>query len=88
MAASTGLILAIGGITTANEVVFNSQPINWKIPIATGLAAITFGLAETVIGPDIPRGIALVALVAICLTRVNPTTPSPVESALTWWNKA
>jgi len=87
MAASTGPILAVGAITVANRTVFNGQPMDWRIPIATGLAALVFSGAETVIGSDIPRGIALVALVAITLSRIDPTVPSPAESALAWWNK-
>lgn len=87
MAASTGPILALGAITFVNRSVFNEQPVDWRIPIATGLAALLFSGAETMIGPDIPRGIALVALVAITLSRIDPAVPSPAESALNWWNK-
>ena len=88
MAQSTGPILAVGAITLANQVVFNGQPVNWRIPIATGIAAIAFSGAETLIGPAIPRGIALVALVAVVFTRTNPKIKSPAESALDWWNGA
>jgi len=87
MAQSTGPILAIGAITLTNRVLFNGMPMDWRIPIATGLAAIAFAGAESVIGPTIPRGIALIALVAVALTRIDPKVPSPAESALAWWNK-
>lgn len=88
MARSTGVILAIGGITVTNQVVFNNQPLDWRVPIATGFAAIIFSGAETFIGPDIPHAVALVALAAVIFTRIDPNTPSPAESALAWWNKS
>jgi len=86
MGASTGPILALGAITLVNRAVFNNQPMDWRIPIATGMAALVFSGAESVIGADIPKGIAMVALVAVVLTRVDPSVPSPAESALKWWN--
>jgi len=44
MSATTGPVLALGGITIANRVVFNDQPMDWRIPIATALAAGMFAL--------------------------------------------
>lgn len=85
MAASTGPILAIGAVAVTNRVIFNDRPMDWRIPIATGLAAVVAAGAETVIGPQIPRGLALVALVAVALSRVDPSMPAPAESALVWW---
>lgn len=87
MAASTGPVLAIGAITVTNRTVFNGMSMDWRIPIATGLASLVFAGAETIVGPAIPRGAALVALVAVCLTRIDPAVPSPAESAINWWNK-
>jgi predicted membrane-bound dolichyl-phosphate-mannose-protein mannosyltransferase len=87
MSQSTGLILAIGGITLANESVFNDKPVNWRIPIATAIAALAFSAVETLTGPAVPRGVALVALVAVLFTRTDPAVQSPVESALNWWNR-
>lgn len=87
MAASTGPILAVGALTVVNRTVFNGMPMDWRAPIATGLAAIAFAGAETFMGPAIPRGIALVALVAVVFSRIDPKVPSPAESALNWWNK-
>lgn len=88
MAQSTGPIIAIGAITVANEVVFNNQPMNWRVPIATGIAAIAFAGAEAIIGPTLPRGIALLALVTVVFARTNPNIKAPAESALDWWNGA
>lgn len=87
MASSTGIVIATGGIVLANRVVFNGQEMDWRIPIATGLAAGMFALAETMIGSEVPRAVALLALVAVTLTRVDPSVPSPAESALTWYNE-
>jgi len=87
MAASTGPILALGAVTLANRSVFNGEEIDWRIPIATGIAALIFAGVETVVSPSIPRGIALTALAAVTFSRIDPTVPSPAESALKWWNK-
>lgn len=87
MAASTGPIIAVGALTIVNRTVFNGMPIDWRAPIATGIAAIAFAGAETLVGPTIPRGIALVALVAVVFSRIDSQVPSPAESALAWWNK-
>lgn len=86
MAKTTGIILAIGGISIANQVIFNDQEMDWKVPIATGIAAMTFSGIEK-INPQIGVGLAYVALVAILFTRIDPKVPSPTESALDWWNK-
>jgi hypothetical protein len=86
MSATTGPVLAIGGITLANRVVFNDQPMDWRVPIATAIAAGMFALLER----GWPRGataLAWLALVTVILTRVDPSVPSPAESALKWWEK-
>jgi hypothetical protein len=85
MARSTGPVLAIGAITILNRTVFNDQPMDWRIPIATGIAAGLLALAENVIGNGAVY-IAYLALAAVVLSRVDPTVPSPAESALKWFN--
>lgn len=85
MAASTGPILAIGAVTVVNTVVFNGKPMDWKVPIATGILAGIGALGEKV-SPTATVGLAYIALAAVCLTRIQPDTPSPAESLLTWWN--
>jgi hypothetical protein len=85
MAETTGPVLAIGGITVLNRTVFNGREMDWRIPIATGVAAGLFALAEKATG----RGavyVAYLALAAVVLTRVDPSVPSPAESALKWFN--
>lgn len=86
MAASTGPVLAIGGITLANRVIFNDKPMDWKVPVATAMAALLFAGAERAVG----RGavsVAYLALITAVLARVDPSVPSPAESALRWFNE-
>jgi len=82
---STGPILAVGAITIVNQTVFHEKPMDWRVPLATGLAAIGFSLAERVF----PQGAVMlswVVVVSVLLTRIN-NVPSPTESALDWFNK-
>lgn len=79
MAQSTGPILAIGAITVANNVIANNKPMDWRVPIATGIAAAMFALAE--------KGwregsvmLAYVGLVTVLFVRIDPSVPAPVES--------
>lgn len=85
MAKSTGPIIAVGLIAIVNRTVFNSKPMDWRIPIATGIAASVLGLIEKA-SPDMAMGIAYLTLVTVTLTRVDPSVPSPAESALSWFN--
>lgn len=80
-----GPILAVGALTLTNESIFHGRPVNWRIPVATGLAALGFSGMERV-WPQGARLLAYTALVTVLLTRTNPTVPSPLESALDWWN--
>lgn len=84
MSTTTGPVLALGAITVINRTVFNSRPMDWRIPIATGLLAIGFNLGEKAF-PDGAHILAWTALLTTLVTRLDPKTPSPVESALTWW---
>ena len=45
MSQTTGPILAVGAVTVANNVIFHDEPMDWRVPVATGLAAIGFLLA-------------------------------------------
>lgn len=84
MARSTGPILAIGGITIANQTLLNSRPLDWRVVVATAGAAALFALVEKA-SPEVAVGLAYVGLVTILLVRIDPKTPSPAESALKWW---
>lgn len=86
MSQTTGPILATGAITVANQVIFHDEPMDWRVPVATGLAAMGFSLAERAW----PKGSVILAwtvLGTVLLTRTQANVPSPVESALSWWNK-
>lgn len=88
MAKSTGIILVVGGITFANQLVF--QPIAsggniktdiagvWRIPVATLVAAAALGGLEQ-ISPKLAVGLAYIALITVLIARLGPA-PSPAES--------
>ena len=84
MAKSTGPILAIGGITIANNTLLNGEPLDWRVIVATGGAAMLFALVEKA-SPELAVGLAYIALVTILFARTNPKVPAPAETALKWW---
>lgn len=86
MARSTGPILAMGGVTLFNESIIHDQPLNLRVVIATGGLALVFDLLERA-SSELAIGLAWVGLVAILFTRINASVPSPVESAMAFWNE-
>jgi hypothetical protein len=80
MAKSTGPILAVGGITFINGWVFNKQDPNFKVLLATAIAAGGLALFEHVSEP-LAAGIAWIALVTVLFTRVGGK-PSPAVNLL------
>jgi hypothetical protein len=86
MAESTGPILAIGAITVANRTVFNDEAMDWKVPIGTAIAAVLFSGAERAVGRSAVY-LSYLALVTVVFARVDPSVPSPAESALRWFNE-
>lgn len=87
MSQTTGVILAMGATTIVNRTVFQSEPMDWRIPIATGLLAVGFSLAERAY----PQGAEILAwttFLTTLVTRVDPKVPSPAESALAWWKSS
>lgn len=87
MSATTGPILAVGAITMINQSIFHSQPIDWRVPIATGFAAGAFSLMEKA-QPKAAALLAWTVVITVLITRVDPKTPSPTETALDYWNNA
>lgn len=86
MGRSTGPILAVGAISLGNAVILNGKEFDLRVPVATGIAAGILALAE--------RGwekgavaLSWLALVTVLFVRVDPATPAPVESFLTWWEQ-
>lgn len=86
MSVTTGPVLAAGAVTVANRVVFNGAAMDWRIPVATTMLAGGFYLLERAIGEQIAETIAWTLLVTTLITRVDPGVPSPVESAVRWWD--
>jgi hypothetical protein len=86
MSRTLGPILATGAVTIANQTIFHGEEMDWRVPIATGLAAIGFTLAERV-APEVAVILAWTTFITVMLSRTNPKVPSPVESAVTWWEK-
>lgn len=84
MSETTGPILAVGAVTVINQTVFHGRPMDWRIPVATGVAAAGFSLLERA-APQAAKLAAYTALVAVLFTRMNGV-PSPTESFLSWWN--
>lgn len=87
MSKTTGPVLAIGALTIVNQSVFHNQPMDWRVPIATGLAAVGFTLAEKA-WPQGAEILAWTALLTVLLTRTNSKVPSPAESAVAWFNQS
>jgi hypothetical protein len=83
MARSTGPILAVGAITLANQSLLakNQQPIDWKIPLGTAVAAGGLALLERV-SESLAVGLAWVALVTVLLVRIDPKAGAPAENIL------
>lgn len=85
MAKTTGPILAVGAITLANETIVQNKPINWRVPVATGISAALFALLEKG-NEKFAVGLAYLVLVTVLFVRIDPKTPAPAESFLKWWN--
>jgi hypothetical protein len=81
MAQSTGIILAVGTISFGNQLLINHE-LDFKIPVATAVAAIILSGVEKVSAP-LAVGIAYIALVTISLTRVNGKA-SPAENLINY----
>jgi hypothetical protein len=86
MAKSTGVIIAVGGVTMFNQVILHNQDIDWRVPVGTAFAAVTFSFLEKVNQP-LTVGVAWVALLTVLLVRIDPKKEAPVETLLKFWNK-
>jgi hypothetical protein len=78
-------MLAIGAITLINNSIVHNKPVDWRVPIATGLGAVIFAGFEKV-APDIAPAVVYLGLVTIIFTRIQKDVPSPTESIIDWWN--
>jgi hypothetical protein len=80
MASSTGIVLAVGGISFGNEWLLNKQAPNFRILLATGVAAFMLAGLEH-LSPPLAVGIAWIALVTVSLTEQHGQ-PAPAENLL------
>lgn len=86
MARTTGPILAVGAITLANKSLIHGDPVDWRIPVATGITAGVFALGERA-WQDGAVLLAWLALVAVLFVRIDPRQKAPVESFTDWLEK-
>ncbi len=82
MAESTVPLLAAGGIVLADHVLIKGQGVDWKIPIATGLAIGIFALAEPV-APDAVKWLSYLVLVGALLGKDGNSPVIDFETFLT-----
>lgn len=69
VATATGIILVAGTITFANEW-YQTKQINWRVPVATTLAALVFeGISH--VNDHAATGLAWMALLVAMLTKFN-----------------
>lgn len=86
MAKSTGIILAVGAITFANEAVFApvasggtvQTDLNWRIVPATLIAAALLSALEQV-SERLAVGIAYISMITVLFARLG-NAPAPVEN--------
>jgi hypothetical protein len=86
MAQSTGPVLLIGAITMGRQVLIDQESPDFRVAVATGIAAGMFALAEKAIGPVAPA-IAWVGVISVIFVRINPGRPAPAEAMLKLWNQ-
>jgi hypothetical protein len=85
VADSTGIVLAVGGITAANELLFapltgGKAAFNWRIiPATAGLALALAGLER--LSHPFAVGLAWLSLVAV-LSVPFGNAPTPLENAI------
>ena len=83
MGASTGIALAVGGITLANEVIFApaagaAVKVNWRvIPATLGLAAALNGLEK--LSPPFAAGLGWIAMLAVLIVPFG-NAPTPLNN--------
>lgn len=83
MARTTGPVLALGGITLANQALLAKNPveIDFRVVVGTAIAAGAFALLERLNEP-IAVGLAWIALVTVLFVEVDPKAGAPAENLL------
>lgn len=83
MAASTGILLAMGGIGAGNEWLHGHTDAAVKISVATVAASVVFaGLEQLPGGRPFAVGVATIALIGVLLGNITPGVPSPAVQIL------
>jgi hypothetical protein len=86
MGASTGIVLAVGGITAANELVLaplankTKVSFNWRLVPAVGGLALALDALEK-IAPSFAVGLAVLCLATVLVVPFSGN-PTPLENAL------
>jgi len=80
MAQSTGIILVAGAISFGNEWLLEKKAPDFKIPLATLIAALMLTGAEHISQP-LAVGVAWIALITVILAPIGSTN-SPVTNLL------
>jgi hypothetical protein len=88
MAASTGILLAMGGIGAGNEWLHGHADAAIKIGVATVAVSVIFaGIEKVPGGQTFAVGLATIALIGVVLGSVTPGVPSPAVQLLEFVNK-
>jgi hypothetical protein len=83
MAASTGILLAMGGIGAGNEWLHGYPDAAVKISIATlGISVVFAGIERIPGGKPFAVGVAAIALVSVLFGGITPGVPSPAAQIL------
>ena len=80
MAASTGIVLAMGAIVLANDTIVNKRPLDFKVALATVVLALALAAVDKA-SPELATGIAAIAFATAMITPFGGRKP-PVQSLL------
>ncbi len=88
MSATTGPILAAGGVVIFNAVIVHGQTTQSQTPVfvATLIAAGALNLFERAM-PRTATAVAWLAFLSTLIVRAHPATPSPIESFDQWYRE-
>jgi hypothetical protein len=86
VSASTGPILAAGAVVIGNALIIHDKTWASQARTAVGIGVVAGGLALVdQLDPKVGRAFAWLVLIGVLFTRVDPNTPSPLESFASWW---
>jgi hypothetical protein len=85
VSATTGPVLVAGGISFVNQALINTQPVNWKIPLAAGFTAVALAGLEKV-WPEGALAMAYMLVVGVLFIPISGK-PSPMENMVSFLQK-